>query len=328
MLKLTKLENKLDISIVIPLLNEAESLPELFAWIKQVMEQNKFSYEVIFIDDGSTDESWQIIEDLRSKHTEVKALKFRRNYGKSAALNEGFALAQGNSVFTMDADLQDSPEELPEMHKMLWDDGFDLVSGWKKKRYDPITKTIPTKLYNWATRKMSGIYLHDFNCGLKGYRNEVVKSVEVYGEMHRYIPVMADKAGYKKIGEKVVQHQARKYGTTKFGLSRFIRGPLDLLSIIFVSKFGKRPMHFFGFYGAIAFVIGFLLTSYVLIDKFIALRIGVSQTLVTDNPLFYLALTMLIVGSQLFMGGFLAELISRNAPNRNNYEISQRIGFE
>jgi len=317
----------LDISIVIPLLNEAESLPELHAWIKRVMDEHKLSYEVIFIDDGSSDESWSIIEQLKNSFSEVKGLKFRRNYGKSAALNEGFALAQGDSVFTMDADLQDSPDELPAMHKMLWEEGFDLVSGWKQKRYDPITKTLPTKLYNWATRRMSGIFLHDFNCGLKAYKNEVVKSIEVYGEMHRYIPVMAHRAGYKKIGEKIVQHQSRKYGTTKFGLSRFVRGPLDLLSIIFVSKFGKRPMHFFGFWGAVAFVLGFSLTAFVLIQKFIALAKGMRHTLVADNPLFYLALTMLIVGSQLFMGGFLAEMISRNAPNRNQYEISERIGF-
>jgi len=317
----------LDISIVIPLLNEAESLPELHVWIKRVMDEHKLSYEVIFIDDGSSDESWSIIEQLKNSFSEVKGLKFRRNYGKSAALNEGFALAQGDSVFTMDADLQDSPDELPAMHKMLWEEGFDLVSGWKQKRYDPITKTLPTKLYNWATRRMSGIFLHDFNCGLKAYKNEVVKSIEVYGEMHRYIPVMAHRAGYKKIGEKIVQHQSRKYGTTKFGLSRFVRGPLDLLSIIFVSKFGKRPMHFFGFWGAVAFVLGFSLTAFVLIQKFIALAKGMRHTLVADNPLFYLALTMLIVGSQLFMGGFLAEMISRNAPNRNQYEISERIGF-
>ena len=317
----------MDISIVIPLLNEAESLPELHAWIKRVMDEHTLSYEVIFIDDGSTDESWSIIEQLKNSFSEVKGLKFRRNYGKSAALNEGFALAQGDSVFTMDADLQDSPEELPAMHKMLWEEGFDLVSGWKQKRYDPITKTLPTKLYNWATRRMSGIFLHDFNCGLKAYKNEVVKSIEVYGEMHRYIPVMAHRAGYKKIGEKVVQHQSRKYGTTKFGLSRFVRGPLDLLSIIFVSKFGKRPMHFFGLWGAIAFLLGFSLTAFVLIQKFIALANGMRHTLVADNPLFYLALTMLIVGSQLFMGGFLAEIISRNALNRNQYEISERIGF-
>ena len=319
--------HSLNISIIIPLLNEAESLPELHAWIKRVMDEHNYSYEIVFIDDGSTDVSWSIIEGLREGFPEVKGLKFRRNYGKSAALNEGFAVAKGDSVFTMDADLQDSPDELPEMHKMLWEDGFDLVSGWKQKRYDPITKTIPTKLYNWATRKMSGIYLHDFNCGLKAYKNEVVKSIEVYGEMHRYIPVMADRAGYKKIGEKVVIHRARQYGVTKFGLSRFIRGPLDLLSIIFVSKFGKRPMHFFGFWGAVAFLVGFALTAYVLADKFIAIYQGVQKTLVTDNPLFYLALAMLVVGSQLFMGGFLAELISRNAPNRNQYEISDRIGL-
>lgn len=315
----------MDISIVIPLLNEAESLPELHAWIKRVMDEHKYSYEIVFIDDGSTDDSWRIIQELKNGFPEVKGLKFRRNYGKSAALNEGFAVVQGDSVFTMDADLQDSPDELPEMHRMLWEDGFDLVSGWKQKRYDPITKTIPTKLYNWATRKMSGIYLNDFNCGLKAYKNEVVKSIEVYGEMHRYIPVMADRAGYKKIGEKVVEHRARQYGETKFGLSRFIRGPLDLLSIIFVSRFGKRPMHFFGFWGAVAFLVGFGLTAFVLVQKFMALSQGVRKTLVTDNPLFYLALVMLIVGSQLFMGGFLAEMLSRNAPNRNRYEISDKV---
>ena len=265
---------------------------------------------------------------MESSHPEVKGLKFRRNYGKSAALNEGFALAQGDSVFTMDADLQDSPDELPALHAMLWDENYDLISGWKKKRFDPITKTIPTKLYNWATRKMSGIYLHDFNCGLKAYRNEVIKIIEVYGEMHRYIPVMAHRAGYKRIGEKVVIHQSRKYGETKFGLSRFIRGPLDLLSIMFVSKFGKRPMHLFGLWGALAFLVGFFLTAYVLIDKLVAINSGLRQSLVTDNPLFYIALVMLIVGTQLFMGGFLAEMLSRNAPNRNNYEISERLGFE
>ncbi|PCJ65607.1 MAG: glycosyltransferase [Bacteroidetes bacterium] len=318
----------MDISIVIPLLNEAESLPELFAWIKRVMDEHKYSYEVIFIDDGSTDNSWEIVEELKEKHPEVRGLKFRRNYGKSAALNEGFALVSGDSVFTMDADLQDSPDELPEMHRMLWEEGYDLVSGWKKKRHDPITKTIPTKLYNWATRLMSGIYLHDFNCGLKAYKNEVVKSIEVYGEMHRYIPVMAHRAGYKKIGEKVVMHQARKYGETKFGLSRFVRGPLDLLSIIFVSRFGKRPMHFFGLWGAMAFLFGFGLAAFVLISKYIALSNGVKEALVADNPLFYLALTMLMIGTQLFMGGFLAEMLSRNAPNRNKYEISEKLGFE
>jgi glycosyltransferase involved in cell wall biosynthesis len=318
----------LDISIVIPLLNEAESLPELHAWIKRVMDENKFSYEVVFVDDGSTDDSWSVILGLQKNFSEVKGLKFRRNYGKSAALNEGFAIVQGDSVFTMDADLQDSPDELPEMHRMLWEDGFDLVSGWKKKRYDPITKTIPTKLYNWATRRMSGIYLHDFNCGLKAYKNEVVKSVEVYGEMHRYIPVMAHRAGYKNIGEKVVIHRSRQYGETKFGLSRFIRGPLDLLSIMFVSKFGKRPMHFFGFWGAVAFLTGFGLTAFVLIQKLLAISQGLRKTLVTDNPLFYIALVMLIVGSQLFMGGFLAEMMSRNAPNRNKYEISERLGLD
>lgn len=319
---------RLDISIIIPLLNEAESLPELHTWIKRVMDENNLSYELIFIDDGSSDSSWDIIQQLKSVNAEVKGLRFRRNYGKSAALHEGFIRASGRSVFTMDADLQDSPEEIPAMHKMLWEDGYDLVSGWKKKRYDPITKTIPTKLYNWATRRMSGIYLHDFNCGLKAYRNEVVKRIEVYGEMHRYIPVIAHRAGFKNIGEKIVIHQARKYGETKFGWSRFVRGPLDLLSIIFVSKFGKRPMHFFGFGGALAFLLGFCLTAYVLIDKLIAIRAGVRQSLVTDNPLFYIALVMLIVGTQLFMGGFLAEMLSRNSPSRNVYEISERVGIE
>lgn len=317
----------MDISIVIPLLNEAESLPELYAWIKRVLESNQLSYEVIFIDDGSTDDSWKIIEGLQADHPEVRGLRFRRNYGKSAALNEGFALTKGDTVVTMDADLQDSPEEIPEMHRMLWEDGLDLVSGWKKKRYDPITKTIPTKIYNWATRRMSGIYLHDFNCGLKAYRSSVARSVEVYGEMHRYIPVIAHRAGYKNIGEKVVQHQSRKYGETKFGLSRFIRGPLDLLSIIFVSKFGKRPMHFFGFWGAVSFLIGTVITAYVLISKLIAVINGEQQQLVAENPLFYLALVALIVGVQLFMGGFLGELISRNAPDRNRYEIGEKIGF-
>ncbi len=323
------MKNNLDISIVIPLLNEAESLPELFAWIKRVMDENKFSFEVVFVDDGSTDDSWKIIQDLKTNNPDqVRGLKFRRNYGKSAALNEGFAVTRGKSVFTMDADLQDSPDELPEMHRMLWEDGFDLVSGWKKKRYDPITKTVPTKLYNWATRMMSGIKLHDFNCGLKAYKGDVVKSIEVYGEMHRYIPVIAKRAGYKKIGEKVVQHQSRKYGTTKFGVGRFVKGPLDLMSIIFMSRFGKRPMHFFGLWGAVAFILGFLLTAYVLIAKFIAISNGVRQTLVADNPLFYLALVMLIVGTQLFMGGFLGEMISRNSPDRNRYQISERLGFE
>lgn len=317
----------MDISIVIPLLNEDESLRELHTWIKKVMDTHQYWYEIIFIDDGSTDTSWFIIQELSEEFSEVKGIKFQRNYGKSAALYEGFALAKGDVVFTMDADLQDNPEELPEIFNMIMKEGYDLVSGWKKKRYDPITKTIPTKLYNWATRKMSGIYLHDFNCGLKGYKNEVIKSIEVYGEMHRYIPVLAQRVGYQKIGEKVVQHQARKYGTSKFGISRFIRGPLDLLSIIFVSKFGKRPMHFFGLWGAIAFVIGFFLTTFVLVDKLIAIYKGIPQTLVANNPLFYLALTMLIVGVQLFMGGFLAELVSRNSPNRNKYGISKKIGF-
>ncbi|MFY0644683.1 MAG: glycosyltransferase [Bacteroidia bacterium] len=316
----------MDISIVIPLLNEAESLPELFDWIKRVNNDHELSFEVIFIDDGSTDNSWDVIESLAKDHQEVKAIRFRRNYGKSAALNEGFALTKGKTVITMDADLQDSPDEIPELHRMLWEDGYDLVSGWKKKRYDPITKTIPTKLYNWATRMMSGIYLHDFNCGLKAYRHSVAHSVEVYGEMHRYIPVIAHRAGFKNIGEKIVQHQSRKYGITKFGMSRFIRGPLDLLSIIFVSKFGKRPMHFFGFWGAVSFLIGMALTVFILVSKYIAIVNNEQQQLVAQNPLFYLALVALIVGVQLFLGGFLGEMISRNAPDRNRYEIGERIG--
>ncbi len=316
----------LDISIVIPLFNEEESLPELSEWIKKVMLQHNFSYEVIFVDDGSTDGSWNIIEQLCLKNTAIKGIKFRRNYGKSAGLNVGFEAANGNVVFTMDADLQDSPDELPEMYNMIVNDKFDLVSGWKKKRYDPLSKTIPTKLFNWATRKMSGINnLHDFNCGLKAYRKEVIKTIEVYGEMHRYIPVLAKWAGFSKITEKPVQHQERKYGVTKFGLERFINGFLDLLSITFIARFGKRPMHLFGTLGTLMFFIGFLSAFYIGIMKLYRLNKGIDTILVTDNPYFYIALTSMILGSLLFVSGFLGELISRNSPTRNTYHIEKKI---
>jgi len=317
---------KKDISIVIPLLNEEESISELNDWIKKVMTEHQFSYEVLFIDDGSTDRSWSIIEELNKNDDCVKGIKFRRNYGKSAALNVGFEATQGEVVFTMDADLQDSPEELPEMYKMITDQNFHIVSGWKKKRYDPLSKTIPTKLFNWATRKMTGIHLNDFNCGLKAYQSEVVKNIEVYGEMHRYIPAIAKWAGFTRITEKVVSHQERKYGVTKFGLERFINGFLDLLSINFVGKFGKRPMHFFGTLGTIMFVIGFGMVIYVLGEKIIYLYEGVRAPLVTEKPHFYVALTSMLIGVQLFLAGFLGELLSRNSPNRNNYKIEQELG--
>ena len=317
---------KKDISIVIPLLNEEESLPELNEWIKKVMTENNFSYEVLYIDDGSTDQSWSIIEELNKKDDAVKGIKFRRNYGKSAALNVGFEATQGNVVFTMDADLQDSPEELPELYKMITEQGFHLVSGWKKKRYDPPSKTIPTKLFNWATRKMTGIQLNDFNCGLKAYQSEVVKNIEVYGEMHRYIPAIAKWAGFTRITEKAVVHQERKYGVTKFGLERFINGFLDLLSINFVGKFGKRPMHFFGTFGTLMFFVGFVMVLYVLGEKIFYLYEGVKAPLVTDKPHFYVALTSMVIGVQLFLAGFLGELLSRNSPNRNNYKIEKELG--
>lgn len=313
-----------DYSIVIPLFNEAESLPELHDWIVRVMKKEGTSYEIWFINDGSTDDSWQVIEELKAKDENVKAVKFQRNYGKSAGLYVGFEKAEGEIVVTMDADLQDSPEELPEMRRMIKEEGFDLISGWKKKRFDPISKTIPTKLYNWATRKMSGIKLNDFNCGLKAYRYDVIKSIEVYGEMHRYIPVLAKWAGYKKIGEKVVQHQSRKYGYSKFGLSRFINGPLDLMSIIFVAKFGKRPMHLFGVLGALLFFMGFITGGYLTIDWLLNLvfEIGSSYYPMTDRPLFFFSLTFMIIGTQLFLAGFVAELLTRNSSIRNNYKIS------
>lgn len=315
----------MDISIVIPLLNEDESLGELTQWIVKVMDENKFSYEVVYVDDGSKDKSWEIIEKLSAENSNIRGIKFRRNYGKSAALNCGFRDVQGDVVVTMDADLQDSPDEIPELYTMIIKDGYDLVSGWKKKRYDPITKTIPTKLYNWATRKMSGIYLHDFNCGLKAYRKAVVKSIEVYGEMHRYIPVIAKWTGFTKIGEKVVQHRERKYGVTKFGLDRFINGPLDLMSIMFVSKFGKRPMHFFGVWGMLMLLAGGMVAMWLIGEKIYFNFQNIQPRNVTDQPLFYFALTSAIIGSQMFLAGFLGELISRNANDRNNYLIDQKV---
>lgn len=316
----------MNISVIIPLLNEDQSLPELCAWIEKVMHENRFSYEVIFVDDGSTDKSWDIIEELGNKNSCIKGIKFRRNYGKSPALNVAFAVAEGDVVITMDADLQDSPDEIPGLYRMITEEGYDLVSGWKKKRYDPITKTIPTKLFNWATRRASGINnLHDFNCGLKAYKKEVVKNIEVYGEMHRYIPVIAKWAGFTKIEEKVVQHRERKYGTTKFGLSRFIYGFLDLMSITFVSKFGKRPMHVFGFLGTISFFLGGSISLYLIIEKVYKSVNAIPTRDVTDKPLFYLALVAMIIGTQLFLAGFLGELISRSSANRNHYQIDKRI---
>ncbi len=313
----------MDISVVIPLLNEDESLPELHDWIVRVMEANGYSYEIIFIDDGSTDNSWSVIEDLTKRNSNVKAIRFRRNHGKSAALNEGFLASKGKVVITMDADLQDSPDEIPELFKMVIEQNYDIVSGWKKKRFDPITKTIPTKLYNGMTRWMSGIKLNDMNCGLKAYKNEVVKSIEVYGEMHRYIPVIAKSAGFEKIGEKVVQHQARKYGVTKFGLSRFINGPLDLASIMFVGKFGKRPMHFFGTIGFSFMFIGIITLMYLSLRKLIWNVGGIA-----DRPAFFFGMLLTIVGVQLFIAGFLAELIARNASERNNYSVAETIGIK
>lgn len=310
----------MDISLVIPLFNEDESLPELTDWIARVMNENKFSYEIIFIDDGSNDKSWQVINDLKVKYNNIKAVKFRRNYGKSAGLNEGFKLAGGDVVITMDADMQDSPDEIPDLYRMIKLEGFDMVSGWKKVRHDPLSKTIPTKLYNAVARGMSGIKLHDFNCGLKAYRNEVVKSIEVIGEMHRYIPVIAKWAGFRNIGEKVVVHRARKYGVTKFGLDRFINGPLDLMSIMFISKFGKRPMHFFGSIGTLSVFIGFAILSYLSIDKIIFNSPGIAT-----RPLFFFGILTFIVGIQLFATGFIAELILRSSADRNEYLIAEEI---
>ena len=312
----------MDISIVIPFLDEADSLPELTEWIRNVVTRNHFSYEIIMVDDGSTDDSWRAVEELRKKNPCIKAIKFQRNYGKSAALNEGFRAAQGDVVITMDADLQDSPEEIPELRRMILEDGYDLVSGWKKTRHDPFSKTIPSKFFNWFTTKVSKIKLHDFNCGLKAYKLKVVKSIEVYGEMHRYIPLIAKWAGFKKIGEKVVEHRPRKYGHSKFGMSRLITGGLDLASIVFVGKYAKRPMHFFGTWGAFAFILGFFIFSYLMLSKFFFDKTGLTQ-----RPLFFFAILAMIIGTQLFVTGFVAELISRNAPGRNNYLIEEKLGL-
>ena len=316
----------MDISVIVPLYNEEESLPELHAWIKRVMDENKFSYEIIFVNDGSKDRSWEVIEELSREFPEVHGIKFRRNYGKSPALYHGFARAQGDVVITMDADLQDSPDEIPELYRMIVEDGYDLVSGYKQKRYDPLSKTIPTKLFNATARKVSGIRnLHDFNCGLKSYRKDVVKNIEVYGEMHRYIPYLAKNAGFDKIGEKVVHHQARKYGKTKFGLNRFVNGYLDLLSLWFLSSFGQQPMHVFGFIGSLMFIIGFIAVIVVGILKLIALSKGVYGFLITDSPYFYIALTMMMLGTQLFVAGFLGEMISRNSEERNKYQVEKEV---
>jgi glycosyltransferase involved in cell wall biosynthesis len=312
--------SKPDISIVVPLKNESESLPELEAWIRRVAEAHAYTYEIIFVDDGSTDSSWKVIQALKMQNPGVRGIKFRRNYGKSAALHTGFQAAEGKVVITMDADLQDSPDEIPELYRMVVEDGYDLVSGWKKVRHDPPSKTIPTRLYNRATRWVSGIPLHDFNCGLKSYRNEVVKGIEVYGEMHRYIPVIAKMAGFSNIGEKIVEHRPRKYGTTKFGLERFMNGFLDLSSITLVGRFGKRPMHFFGPMGILCFFVGFGILAYLSISKLMYKEWGI-----TDRPLFYLGILALIVGSQLFLTGFLAELIARNSTTRNTYLVEEEL---
>ena len=309
----------MDISVIVPLLNEEESLPELAAWIARVMNNHQFSYEVIMVDDGSTDRSWEVIESLHEQNNRFKGIRFQRNYGKSAALNEGFKTCQGNVVITMDADLQDDPDEIPALYQMISRGGFDLVSGWKKLRHDPISKTLPSKFFNWVTSKVSKIKLHDFNCGLKAYRYNVVKSIEVYGEMHRYIPLIAKWAGFKKIGEKVVDHHARKYGISKFGVGRLITGGLDLASIMFVGKYGKRPMHFFGSWGMLWFMVGFIVLFYLTISKFFFDKTGITQ-----RPLFFVALVAMVIGTQLFVTGFVAELISRNSPNRNVYLIEKR----
>jgi Glycosyltransferases involved in cell wall biogenesis len=315
----------MDISVVVPLFNEEESLPELTSWIDRVMATHHFSYEIILIDDGSTDGSWELIEQLCLQNPYIKGIKFRRNYGKSAGLYCGFAQAEGNVVITMDADLQDNPEEIPDLYRMITEEKYDLVSGWKKKRYDPVlSKNIPSKFYNWTARRMTGIKLHDFNCGLKAYRKQVIKSIEVYGDMHRYIPVLAKWAGFKRIGEKVVQHQERKFGTTKFGMERFIRGPLDLLSVIFISKFSKRPMHFFGVLGVITFLVGFAAAIWVGAEKVIHTLNNELAPRITESPYFYLSLTAMIIGTQLFLAGFLAELSSRNSSERNTYLIDKK----
>lgn len=316
----------MNISIIVPLYNEEESLPELTAWIKKVMDENQLSYEIIMVDDGSTDHSWKYIEGLSRQNPCIHGIKFRRNYGKSAALHCGFQVAQGDVVITMDADMQDSPDEIPALFQMIEKEDYDMVSGWKKKRYDPLSKTIPTKIYNATARKFSGLKLHDFNCGLKAYKNKVVKSIEVYGEMHRYIPILAKQAGFTKIGEKVVQHRARKYGKTKFGgLNRFINGFLDLLSISFITRFAKKPMHLFGALGTFLFLIGFCSIAWIGIEKYMNLVKGIRASLITDSPYFYIALTCMILGTQLFLAGFIAELVSRSAVDRNVYQIDEEI---
>lgn len=318
-------KSEYDISVVIPLLDEAESINELVAWIVKVMHGGNYSYEILFIDDGSRDGSWEIIEKLNSSNPCIRGIKFNRNYGKSPALHVGFARAKGEVVFTMDGDLQDSPDEIPEMYRMVKEGGYDLVSGWKKKRYDPLTKTIPTRLFNWAARLVSGIRLHDFNCGLKAYNQRVIKGIEVYGEMHRYIPMIAKWAGFRKIGEKVVHHQKRKYGRTKFGLDRFINGFLDLMLITFISRFGRKPMHFFGPLGVLMFLVGGAITIWIISEKIYALSNKLHVRDVVDQPLFYLALVTMIIGTQLFMTGFLGELIVRNSDRRNRYLIEKEI---
>jgi glycosyltransferase involved in cell wall biosynthesis len=313
----------MDLSIVIPLIDEAESLPELTAWIEKVMNEHHYSYEVIFVDDGSSDNSWEVIEQLRSKNPSIKGIKFQRNYGKSAGLNEAFRAATGDIIITMDADLQDSPDEIPELRKMIIEGGYDMVSGWKKKRHDnTLTKNIPSKFFNAVTRKVSGIKLHDFNCGLKAYKSKVIKGIEVYGEMHRYIPVLAKWAGFKKIGEKVVEHRARKYGVSKFGWRRFVNGFLDILSITFVGKFSKRPMHFFGLWGSLFFLVGMGISIYLIISKIMDASFAL-----TNRPGFYLALTSIVIGMQLFLAGFIGELISRNSSSRNSYIIETKTGL-
>lgn len=318
----------MDVSIVVPLFNEEESLPELASWIDRVCKKNNISYEILFIDDGSTDHSWKVISELASVNPDILAVRFSRNYGKSAALHTGFIRANGDVVITMDADLQDSPEEIPELRRMIIEEGYDLVSGWKKKRHDPLSKTIPSRLFNSTARLVTGIKLHDFNCGLKAYRQKVVKTIEVFGEMHRYIPVIAKKAGFTRIGEKVVSHSKRKYGVTKFGLERFINGFLDLLTISFISRFGKRPMHLFGTIGILMFIAGFFATAYLGAQKLIMLYKGLPAMLVTQSPYFYMALTAMIIGTQLFLSGFLGELISRSSVERNQYVIEEEISLK
>ncbi len=315
----------MDISVVIPLLNEEESLPELYNWIVRVMQENSFSYEIIFVDDGSTDNSWNVIKGLQESSSNVKAIRFRRNYGKSPALYCAFQKAQGDVVITMDADMQDSPDEIPELYRMIKEEGYDLVSGWKKKRYDPLSKTIPTKIFNATARKVSGVKLHDFNCGLKSYRKDVVKNIEVYNDMHRYIPYLAKIAGFNKIGEKVVQHRARKYGKSKFGLSRFVNGYLDLMTLWFLSVFGRKPMHFFGLWGSIMFLLGFISAALVGANKLYAISQGIPHPLVTNSPYFYISLTLMILGTQLFLAGFLGEITSRSSSSRNDYKIEEEL---